>query len=75
MWKCRQIEILYHPLAPARFPKASTNDNVHQSPSPRGGGGASATQPKPGTTEYHKDKAKMICNVAVQHMQGWWGAI
>jgi hypothetical protein len=57
------------------FQKASIYDNVHQSPSPRGGGGASATQPKPGTTEYHKDKAEMICNVAVKHMQGWWGTI
>jgi hypothetical protein len=36
---------------------------------------SSITEPNPDTTRYHEDKAKMICDVAVQHMQGWRGAM
>jgi hypothetical protein len=37
--------------------------------------GVSITEPNPDTMKYHEVKAKMICDVAVQHMQGWRGAI
>jgi hypothetical protein len=37
--------------------------------------GASTAEPNPDTTKYHEGEAEMICNVAVQHMQGWRGAI
>ena len=37
--------------------------------------GVSITEPNPDTMKYHEVKAEMIWNVAVQHMQGWWGAI
>jgi hypothetical protein len=37
--------------------------------------GVSITEPNPDTMKYHEVEAEMICNVAVQHMQGWRGAI
>ena len=37
--------------------------------------GVSITEPNSDTMKYHEVKAEMICNVAVQHMQGWRGAI
>ena len=36
---------------------------------------ALTTEPNPDTMKYHRDEAKMIHGVAVQHMQGWQGAI
>ena len=36
---------------------------------------ALTTEPNPDTMKYHRDKAEMINSVAVQHMQGWRGAI
>jgi len=35
---------------------------------------SSIIEPNPDTMKYHEVKAEMICNVAVQHMQGWRGA-
>ena len=37
-------------------------------------GGTSITEPNPDTTEYHEDKAKMICEMVMQQMQGWQDA-
>ena len=57
-----------------RFP---TSDNAQQCPKillQKRGGGLTA-EPNLGTTKYHEDEAKMIRDVAVQHMQGWRGAI
>ena len=48
---------------------------MSKNPSLKEEGGGSTAEPNPGTTKYHKDKAKMIRDVAVQHMQGWRGAI
>ena len=62
---------LSHPLAPMGFPKASTNDNAQQCPkNPSPKEGASTTEPNPDITKYHESEAKMISNMAVQHMQG-----
>ena len=47
--------------------------NVQKSFSKKGGG--LTAEPNLGTTKYHEDEAKMIRDVAVQHMQGWRGAI
>ena|ERR1700677_3815162 len=72
MWKyCTTLWL------PWGFQKASTNDNAQQCPKillQKKGFNRRAQsgyhEISPGIT-----KAEMICNVAVQHMQGWRGAI
>jgi hypothetical protein len=46
---------------------------MSKNPSPKEG--ISIAGSNPDTTKYHEDEAEMICNVMVQHMQEWWGAI
>jgi hypothetical protein len=59
-----------------RFPKASTNDNAQQCPkNPSLKEGASTAESNLDTTKYHKHEAEMTNSMAVQRMQGWWGAI
>jgi hypothetical protein len=48
---------------------------MSKNPSLKEEGGGSTAEPNPDTTKYHEDEAKMIRDVAVQHMQGWRGAI
>jgi hypothetical protein len=71
MWK--YCTTLWFPWA---FQMASINDNAQQCPeNPSPWEGVSTTDPNSGTTGYHEDKTEMICNVVVQHMWGWQGAI